>query len=355
MSDDGADYYEDYDFPEELYGTAVSYTPPPTRLTRPSPVLTFSKDDLAEHALPSPVWVSYDPDFDIESPFSDCEEYFSDEYYDEGIGSFRKRKEDNAVGGETVTKKEPMKKKRKFGVTRKTPELKLPGKRRLPLRPTVFWKSREELLRSSSPRELVIDGEGEKVAILKDWREKFKLSPASTPVSHESRFEMNDGDDDEHCDEDGLRNLQIDSLEDADTTRLPPFSLTDDGVSHPQADDSEPEAFINVVYSMANILPPEYELPPSSNHKRKAAELDAEGDSRSHREKPTSSKLSITELAESTEGRSNGHFDQHSEKRNSRHDTSDDDHEEKDKGCDGILDGDAEPWRTRRSRRRTRT
>ncbi len=63
---------------------------------------------------------------------------------------------------------------------RKVPELKLPQRRRPLLEPTVVWKSKDSHPeRSSSSTDVVVDGHGKKVSLLKDWREKFKIVPSA--------------------------------------------------------------------------------------------------------------------------------------------------------------------------------
>lgn len=127
-------------------------------------------EDLATHTVPSPPFIDYDPDYDTSPNLSDWE-YGHDDYWDEDTLS--KRKHNSAREDTNKIIDRPKKKRRRLDCKEDIPA------------PTVIWKSKRDLL---SPPEapIVRAGQGEKVALLKDWRERFKSQPnraASRPES----------------------------------------------------------------------------------------------------------------------------------------------------------------------------
>ncbi|KAL9130419.1 MAG: hypothetical protein Q9217_001386 [Psora testacea] len=124
-------------------------------------------DDLAEHTMHSPVWISYDPDHDIADYISDWE-ISPDEYFDEGSSTARKRKagKGNGKGGH-------QEKRRKLQLTKKISTLSL-GEATPPSEPVV-WRARDERLRSPD-LPVLREGDAGRVALLKDWRETLNIS-----------------------------------------------------------------------------------------------------------------------------------------------------------------------------------
>ena len=114
----------------------------------------------------SPVWVNYEPALDLEEYWSDGE--LSDDYFD---SDFSRRKRWKVPGFENTEQLGPVAKKRKRAPARlrelSLGEPMVTGNPEDPfLQPTVLWK-----VRGQSPTLPVVrDGQGEKVAILKDWR-----------------------------------------------------------------------------------------------------------------------------------------------------------------------------------------
>jgi len=135
----------------------------------------------------SPVLVNYDPAFETASLPSDWE-YYSDDYWDHDPPKKKKRKANNdeAVGGRHKFKEEGARRKRTMlKSTKDVPGLSL-GEPTLTA-PTVVWKSKEEVLDSFEGMGMG-KGHGEKVSLLKDWRERFKLTgkPSTTRPKTES-------------------------------------------------------------------------------------------------------------------------------------------------------------------------
>ncbi|KAI9875298.1 MAG: hypothetical protein M1830_008652 [Pleopsidium flavum] len=145
----------------------------------------FSKfcmqDDLAEHTMHSPVWQEYDPSYDLTEFWSDWE-YYSDDYYDEEPA--RKEKSMTRIRGGTVHTGGKRKttsndggrwKRRRLEPTADIPATTLDhfadsgaGTTTFTA-PIVLWRSKE----SPQREPLFQQGNGERVALLKDWREIF--------------------------------------------------------------------------------------------------------------------------------------------------------------------------------------
>ncbi len=132
--------------------------------------------------MQSPVWLSYDPSYGTASVPSDWE-YYSDDYWDEESTTKGKRKGDvmekTAARGDS-TGHSAERKRRKLKLT-DVPEMSLGES--IVAAPTVVWKSKNDLLQ---PFEgpVVSEGQGERISLLKDWRERFKLpSKQKHPVS----------------------------------------------------------------------------------------------------------------------------------------------------------------------------
>lgn len=143
---------------------------------------------------------AYDPAQEYEEAYTDWEGYYSDEYYDcipknipksqtqlPATGANTREKPVSSLGlkrksaGQPTTLKK--RKRRKLESTEHIPELSLgdswdsDGDPSGPCSHTsiVIWKSEETFTPLKWP--IVGDMDGEKVALLKDWRERFKIAP----------------------------------------------------------------------------------------------------------------------------------------------------------------------------------
>ena len=174
MSDDGniSDEEDWLDLHDFLYNEAVSQ--PPTKLVLSASPCTLTQvfqEDLATPAMPSPPYIDYDPDYDKSPNLSDWG-FDHDDYWDQDKPSKRKR---NNAGEDTDRINDgPKYKRRRLDCKKDTPGISLEGYNTAA--PTVIWKSKRDLL---SPPEgpIVTAGQGEKVALLKDWRERFTNQP----------------------------------------------------------------------------------------------------------------------------------------------------------------------------------
>lgn len=150
--------------------------------SQPGPSATHKnlQDDLAEHTMHSPVWVNYDPAYEADDTWSDWE-YYSDDYYDNQTIKRKRRK----VGNQDYSPRSASDTTSKSIVepTDQTPDLtpnetyngdNLGSVRQ---RPIVMWKSR-----AKSPQLPMFDEkDAENIAILKDWRERFKVPLPADP------------------------------------------------------------------------------------------------------------------------------------------------------------------------------
>ncbi|KAL2001736.1 hypothetical protein VTN02DRAFT_1321 [Thermoascus thermophilus] len=141
-------------------------------------------DDLAGTAINSPILID-DPSLDVEESFSDWD-YYSDDYYDDDPSMIRRdartrlpREKSSLTAHGTKT---PARKKRRLAPTAEIPELSLGAAavgdlESMRLDPTSFrsvvWRRPSH---ESITPELHEPGDGEKVALLKNWREIFKTS-----------------------------------------------------------------------------------------------------------------------------------------------------------------------------------
>ena len=135
--------------------------------------------------MPSPVWLDYDSDKEAGETFTDVE-YYSDDYHDhasevamrESVGkekatvdSRRKRKS----SGQLYEKV----KRRRVNHTDAIPEPSLGETLDSSLTETPSSSAVVRWLKSSTftalPLPLLADDEGDKVALLKDWRDRFKI------------------------------------------------------------------------------------------------------------------------------------------------------------------------------------
>lgn len=137
----------------------------------------------------SPVWQEHPAD-DTAEYWSDWD-YYSDDYYDQGA---LKRKRQRIAGESTTEAKgknaegpQVGKRRRKVEPAEDIPELSLGEsldsemEESVAARPTVVWRSKEAHDPVENP--IVREGEGEQVALLKDWRERFE---AASQLGHDS-------------------------------------------------------------------------------------------------------------------------------------------------------------------------
>ena len=135
--------------------------------------------------------MSFVPDWETESLFSDHEEYECDQYYEEESNINQKKKEGNREEDSILTtdaQEEPRRTEKDVIDTREIPELKLPKRRRRNLEPTIIWRSQSRERSQSPSRDFVANGTGKSVSLLGDWRERFKIEtpiPASMEQSNE--------------------------------------------------------------------------------------------------------------------------------------------------------------------------
>ena len=130
---------------------------------------------MAAHALPSPVWVNYDPAWETNSYPSDWE-YYSDEYWENGSSPKRKREENQKVAEKNSNKTKYSGKKRRKTDLAEATDLSF-GEHKLAAG-GVIWKSKEEILKAQDGPQIV-ERKLEKVSLFKDWRERFKPSKSS--------------------------------------------------------------------------------------------------------------------------------------------------------------------------------
>ena len=149
-----------------------------------NPHLTLLQDDLAEHTMHSPVWQDYDPAIETAEVWSDWD-YYSDDFYDEDSPRKRSKFSDagNTVDEQGEEGSRLRRKRRKLHSTSKIPELYLgdslyanSGDHQA-VAPIVVWKSKTE----PNNVPVVSEGQEEKVALLKDWRERFKIPSRTSP------------------------------------------------------------------------------------------------------------------------------------------------------------------------------
>lgn len=140
------------------------------------------QDDLAEHTMHSPVILDLDPSFHIADGFSDWE-YYTDEYYDQdpkkrgrGDSKHNTSSPNRSTGVKRTLDCQGAhgSKRRKRARNTNIPELSLDNPlndESCPSSPIVIWRTEDAIEKIP----LMVDGHGEKVAILKDWRERFKI------------------------------------------------------------------------------------------------------------------------------------------------------------------------------------
>lgn len=206
MSDD-EDYYDDDD-DDYFYiddGPVAEAVRVIHAASRSNFVLIFGpQDDLAEHTIHSPVLRDHDPSDDLTEYWSDWE-YYSDDYYDEAPS--RSNKDLLSNGGDSRQTGE----KRKFiannGGRRKRPKqdsaediIRINFADRTGYgdggsrsnAPIVVWRSKEVAKNETVTHQ----GNGETVALLKDWREVFGTPSYSHDgdIGRNTKFKKRDAD-----------------------------------------------------------------------------------------------------------------------------------------------------------------
>ncbi|KAI9790055.1 MAG: hypothetical protein M1835_001235 [Candelina submexicana] len=193
MSDYDYDFDDDelYEWEDEVLDTATlaSVQLPSGSLSR--------KDDLAEHTMHSPVYAHVDPRWETSEYFSDWE-YYSDDYYDNGRSKSPTKSQDAGQDHQRSENKrkrqvveEERKKKWKLINRDDIPALSLgedgqPPTNGLLLSGSIVWRRAGDEKR---PPVLEV-GEGEKVALLKDWRDRFRdgQDPGNGDTSGQGRL-----------------------------------------------------------------------------------------------------------------------------------------------------------------------
>lgn len=141
--------------------------------------------------MQSPVWLSYDPSYETASIPSDWE-YYSDDYWDEESTTKRRKKgdamEETAAGGDSIEHRAERKRKK----LKRTEVVSEVSGESAVTAPTVVWKSKNDVLQ---PFEgpVVSEGQGERVSLFKDWRERFKVPPKQKPpISRPTQVQQKD-------------------------------------------------------------------------------------------------------------------------------------------------------------------
>ncbi len=123
----------------------------------------------------SPVLINYDPAFESNDVLTDWDDY-SDDYFDFDSPNSKRRKVEKATS--------PSRKRRIPKSGKSLPELSLGDlmsadeETNARARSIVIWKATED----SQTMPILKHGQEEKVSILKDWKERFKLSPTKPDV-----------------------------------------------------------------------------------------------------------------------------------------------------------------------------
>ena len=137
------------------------------------------QDDLAATADYEAVFFD-NPAWELEDPASDWDE-LSDDYYDDDPTVERRNRASKAIEASKTTSNDPQtSRKRKRGNTAQNGGSKAQRVSSMTPNPASFqsvvWKRPDH---DKNPVEILEPGEGEKVALLKNWREVFKNSHPS--------------------------------------------------------------------------------------------------------------------------------------------------------------------------------
>ena len=224
----------------------------------------------------SPVWLNYDPSLETTSLPSDWE-YYSDDYWDQDSPAKRKRKACDTrapYGTGEAGEEGPGRKRGKPKLIGQVPELSLGAS-------TVIWKSKSEALQTSGG-PIVSEGQSEKVSLLKDWRERFKMPNMADSQSPKPRSMNGKG---------SQRALAVvigrPSSENKLNNAKPPLSLAfSQGLPSrrkaPRSCKRDTSTRLNSSIpnsSLQDVCTPEYDVtqnanePKSDSHKRKAPDL----------------------------------------------------------------------------------
>ncbi|MCJ1437025.1 hypothetical protein MMC27_006410 [Xylographa pallens] len=142
-------------------------------------------DDLAQNTMPSPVWLDYDSDKEAGETFTDLE-YYSDDYHDHASeAAIRESVDEEKAKLESRKKRKSVSqhyekvKRRRVNHTDAIPEPSLGEMLDSSLTETSASSAVVRWLKDSTfttlPLPLLADDEGDKVALLKDWRDRFKI------------------------------------------------------------------------------------------------------------------------------------------------------------------------------------
>ena len=160
----------------------------------------WAQDDLAEHTMHSPVLRDNDPSDDLVEYWSDWE-YYSDDYYDEVPA--RNKQNIISSGGESRRTGEKRKSIAHNGGRRKRRRRDSPGDIRdmsfddrasceadvtRPITPIVVWRSKED----AKNEAVTHHGHGDRVALLKDWRELFGAHSNECEIGRTTKFKKGD-------------------------------------------------------------------------------------------------------------------------------------------------------------------
>ena len=131
--------------------------------------------------MPSPPFIDYDSDNERFSNLSEWE-YGHDAYWDQEAP--RQRKRNDAREDTSEINDEPKKKRRRIDYKKNIPGPSLEGYDTAA--PTVIWRSKHDQL-SRQEEPIFRTGQGEKVALLEDWKERFKYQPNLATSQPESK------------------------------------------------------------------------------------------------------------------------------------------------------------------------
>ena len=152
------------------------------------------QDDLAATAHNEAVFFE-DPSFEIEDFFSDWDELSDDFYDDDATVQRRQRVADLSIRGTNGVRQTTRRQKQKTAVTNDHDQSQ-PGKLNTwALDPdpasfqSVVWKHPDH---DKNPVQMLQPGDGEKVALLKNWREIFKNSHPSLGLSRRRKQRVMD-------------------------------------------------------------------------------------------------------------------------------------------------------------------
>lgn len=151
------------------------------------------QDDLAEHTMHSPVWVDYNATIEVGEDISDWE-YYSDDYYDH-VQGLRGTSSKETTGTKRKSSGRPHNrtKRRRLDPPEAIPKLSLGEPMNEdssePRRSStvVCWKTPKTFKSLEYP--ILADDQGEAVALLKDWRERFKIILKQGQIAEDEEYD----------------------------------------------------------------------------------------------------------------------------------------------------------------------